>query len=111
MLKVGGIWVSPVELENVLIEHASVLECGVGAREDHDGLTKPYAYVVLRPGIAGTRELAAELQQYARSRLADYKRPRWVEFIDELPKTATGKLQRYKLRERAAQSQPVEVPL
>ena len=104
MLKVGGIWVSPVELENTLIEHASVLECGVGARTDRDGLMKPYAYVVLRQGIAGTPDLAAELQQFARVRLAEYKRPRWVEFIAELPKTATGKVQRYKLRERAARA-------
>ena len=109
MMKVGGIWVSPVELENALIEHPSVLECGVGARMDRDGLTKPHAYVVLREGIAGTPELAAELQQFAQTKLANYKRPRWVEFLAELPKTATGKLQRYKLRERAAQSAAVEV--
>ena len=108
MLKVGGIWVSPVEIENTLIEHASVLECGVGARTDRDGLMKPYAYIVLRQGIAGTPDLAAELQQFVRVRLADYKRPRWVEFIAELPKTATGKVQRYKLRERAAQASPAE---
>jgi len=111
MLKVGGIWVSPVELENVLIEHACVLECGVGARADRDGLIKPYAYVVLRPGVVGTPELATELQQFARSRLADYKRPRWVEFISELPKTATGKLQRFKLRERAAEAPSIEAAL
>jgi benzoate-CoA ligase len=78
MLKVGGIWVSPVELENTLIEHASVLECGVGARTDRDGLMKPYAYIVLRAGIMGTPDLAAELQQFVRARLAEYKRPRWV---------------------------------
>jgi acyl-coenzyme A synthetase/AMP-(fatty) acid ligase len=72
-------------------------------RADRDGLLKPYAFVVLRAGISGTPELAAELQQFVRSKLADYKRPAWVEFIDELPKTATGKLQRYKLREKAAE--------
>ncbi len=109
LLKVGGIWVSPVEIENTLIEHASVLECGVGARTDRDGLMKPYAYVVLRQGSTGTPDLAAELQQFVRARLADYKRPRWVEFIAELPKTATGKVQRYKLRERAARASPTEV--
>jgi benzoate-CoA ligase family protein len=102
MMKVGGIWVSPIEVENALIEHAAVQECGVGSRADHDGLLKPYAFVVLKNGKAGTPELAAELQQFVRMRLAEYKRPRWVEFIDELPKTATGKVQRYKLRERAA---------
>ena len=109
MLKVGGIWVSPVEVENTLIEHPAVHECGVGARADRDGLIKPYAFVVLRAEVARTPELAAELQQFVRSRLAEYKRPRWVEFIDELPKTATGKLQRYKLREKAAQTAVAEV--
>jgi len=104
MLKVGGIWVSPIEVENTMIEHPAVHECGIGARADRDGLLKPYAFIVVRPGVSRTPELAAELQQFIRSRLADYKRPRWVEFIDELPKTATGKLQRYKLREKAAQS-------
>jgi benzoate-CoA ligase len=104
MMKVGGIWVSPIEVENALIEHSAVQECGVGSRADHDGLQKPYAFVVLKNGKPGTPELAAELQQFVRSRLAEYKRPRWVEFIDELPKTATGKVQRYKLRERAARS-------
>ena len=109
MLKVGGIWVSPVEVENTMIEHPAVHECGVGARADHDGLLKPYAFVVVRQGVVRTPELAAELQQFVRSRLAEYKRPRWVEFIDELPKTATGKLQRYKLRERAAERTAAEV--
>jgi len=104
MMKVGGIWVSPIEVENALIEHSAVQECGVGSRADHDGLLKPHAFVVLKNGKAGTPELAAELQQFVRVRLAEYKRPRWVEFIDELPKTATGKVQRYKLRERAARS-------
>jgi len=104
MMKVGGIWVSPIEVENALIEHPAVQECGVGSRADHDGLPKPYAFIVLKNGNVGTVELAAELQQFVRSRLAEYKRPRWVEFIDELPKTATGKVQRYKLRERAARS-------
>ena len=101
MLKVGGIWVSPIEVENTMVEHPAVRECGVGARPDHDGNLKPYAFVVLQDGVARTPELATELQKFVRTHLADYKRPRWVEFIDELPKTATGKLQRYKLRERA----------
>ena len=104
MLKVGGIWVSPVEVEHVLVEHPLVLECGVGAREDRDQLMKPLAYVVLRQGVQGTPALALELQQFVRERLAEYKRPRWIEFLPELPKTATGKLQRYKLRERAAEA-------
>jgi len=98
MLKVGGLWVSPVEVENALVAHPAVLECGVVGHEDHDTLVKPMAFVVLREGIAGTPELAQELQQFVRERLAEYKRPRWVEFLAELPKTATGKIQRFKLR-------------
>jgi benzoate-CoA ligase family protein len=101
MLKVGGLWVSPVEVENALVGHVSVLECGVVGREDHDGLVKPMAFVVLREGVAGTPDLALELQQFVRERLAEYKRPRWVEFLPELPKTATGKIQRFRLRDVA----------
>lgn len=99
MLKVGGLWVSPIEVENALVEHPAVQECGVVAREDHDTLVKPAAYVVLKAGRQGSPDLAAELQQFVRERLAEYKRPRWVEFILELPKTPTGKIQRFKLRE------------
>ena len=98
MLKVGGLWVSPVEVENALIEHPAVLECGVVGREDRDALVKPAAYVVLRAGVEGTPDLATELQQCVREKLAEYKRPRWVEFLPELPKTSTGKIQRFKLR-------------
>jgi benzoate-CoA ligase family protein len=98
MLKVGGLWVSPVEVENALVAHAAVLECGVVGREDHDTLVKPMAFVVLRDGVTGSPELATELQQFVRDRLAEYKRPRWVEFLPELPKTATGKIQRFRLR-------------
>jgi acyl-coenzyme A synthetase/AMP-(fatty) acid ligase len=104
MLKVGGIWVSPVEVENALVEHPAVQEAGVVGREDQDRLVKPLAYVVLRPGTRGTSELARELQEFVRGKLADYKRPRWVEFVSELPKTATGKTQRFKLRERSGAS-------
>jgi benzoate-CoA ligase len=102
MLKVGGLWVSPIEVENALMAHASVLECGVVGREDRDRLVKPMAFVVLREGTAGSPELAKELQQFVREQLAEYKRPRWVEFLPELPKTATGKTQRFRLRELAA---------
>jgi benzoate-CoA ligase family protein len=102
MLKVGGIWVSPAELEHTMIEHPAVHACGVAGRADHDTLIKPIAYIVLRAGISPTSELAADLQRFARERLAEYKRPRWVEFLDALPTTATGKIQRFKLRELAA---------
>ena len=101
MLKCSGVWVSPIEIEGVLIEHPAVQEAAVVGREDHDQLLKPAAYIVLKNGTAGTPELARELQDLVVSRLPVFKRPRWVEFVDELPKTATGKLQRYKLRNRA----------
>ncbi len=106
MLKVGGIWVSPVEVENALIEHAAVLECGVVGREDQDRLVKPLAYVVCAEGVEPSPELARELQDFVRGRLADYKRPRWVEFVPELPKTGTGKTQRFKLRQEGPTRPP-----
>jgi len=106
MLKVGGLWVSPVEVEGALVAHPAVLECGVVGCEDKDTLVKPMAFVVLRDAGAATDELAKSLQQFVRERLAEYKRPRWVEFLPELPKTATGKIQRFRLRELAERSNP-----
>jgi len=113
MLKVGGIWVSPIEVEGALVAHPAVLECGVVGCEDRDALVKPMAFVVLRDGAAagagGAEDkaaLAKSLQQFVRERLAEYKRPRWVEFVPELPKTATGKIQRFRLRELAARTNP-----
>jgi acyl-coenzyme A synthetase/AMP-(fatty) acid ligase len=97
LLKVGGIWVSPLEVETALLEHAAVLECAVVGREDADALTKPAAYVVLKSGAPGGA-LAEELRAFVKDRLAPYKYPRWIEFLPELPKTSTGKIQRYKLR-------------
>ncbi len=105
MLKVGGLWVSPAELEHALLEHPAVLSCGVVGRPDGDGLMKPLAYVVPQAGVSATPELVSELQQFVRTRLAEYKRPRWVEFVDALPTTATGKVQRFKLRERGSDGQ------
>lgn len=98
MLKVGGIWVSPFEVESAVASHTGVLEAAVVGKADENGLIKPKAYVVLRAEVPPTPELAAELQQHVKSRLAPYKYPRWIEFVDELPKTATGKIQRFKLR-------------
>ena len=100
MLKCSGVWVSPVEIEGVLIAHPAVQEAAVVGREDHDQLLKPAAYVVLKDGRTGTADIARELQEFVVSSLPVFKRPRWVEFVVELPKTATGKLQRYKLREQ-----------
>jgi len=101
MLKVGGQWVSPIEVENTMLLHHEVQECGVVGYEDGDGLVKPMAFVVLRSGIEGTPARAAELEAFVRAQLADYKRPRRLAFVSELPKTATGKIQRFKLRELA----------
>ena len=100
MLKVSGIYVSPAEVEAALMAHESVLEAAVVGQLDEQKLTKPKAYVVLKQGVAGSSKLAAELQEHVKARLAPYKYPRWVEFIEELPKTATGKIQRFKLRVR-----------
>ena len=102
MLKVSGIYVSPAEVEAALITHPAVLEAAVVGRTDGDGLTKPAAYVVLRPGIGGSADLATELRTHVKTLLAPYKYPRWIEFIGELPKTATGKIQRYRLRAGAS---------
>jgi benzoate-CoA ligase len=102
MLKVSGQWVSPVEVEAALIAHPAVLEAAVVGREDADGLVKPEAYVVLQAGQAPSDELAEALKQHVRGMLAPHKYPRWIVFLPELPKTATGKIQRFKLREQAA---------
>ena len=102
MLKVGGQWVSPAEVEATVIQHAAVLECGVVGREDQDGLSKPCAFIVLKPGHAPGDALARDLQAFVREKIAAYKYPRWIEFVPELPKTATGKIQRFRLRERLA---------
>ncbi len=98
MLKVSGIWVSPFEVESALLAHETVLEVAVVGREDDQGLVKPQAFVVLKQPELASDELVAELQLFVKERLAPYKYPRWVEFLDELPKTATGKIQRFKLR-------------
>jgi benzoate-CoA ligase len=97
MLKVSGIYVSPFEVEATLMQHPAVLECAVFGKLDADGLTKTKACVVCKPGHA---VLEAELQAFVKDRLAPYKYPRFIEFLDELPKTATGKIQRFRLRER-----------
>jgi benzoate-CoA ligase family protein len=104
MLKCSGVWVSPVEIESVLVEHPAVREAAIIARRDKDELIKPQACVVLRDGVEWTAELAAAQQEFIVSRLPIYKRPRWVDFFEELPKTATGKLQRFKLRQQVAAS-------
>ena len=98
MLKVGGIYVSPFEVEAALIKHEAVLEAAVVGKNDQDGLVKPKGFIVLNKNFAGSDKLASELINFVKTNLAEYKYPRWIEFLDELPKTATGKIQRFKLR-------------
>ncbi|KJS00792.1 MAG: 4-hydroxybenzoate--CoA ligase [Peptococcaceae bacterium BRH_c4a] len=99
MIKAGGIWVSPIEVENALMSHPAVLECGVVGCQDDEGLIKPKAYVVFKPNITPTASLLEEIKLHVKSSIAPYKYPRWIEAVDELPKTATGKIQRFKLRQ------------
>ena len=98
MLKVGGQWVSPVEVEGALIAHPSVLEAAVVGHMDADELVKPKAYIVLNQGYDASEAMADELKAFVKGQLAPFKYPRWIEFVSELPKTATGKIQRFKLR-------------
>jgi benzoate-CoA ligase len=98
MLKVGGIWVSPIEVEATLIRHPAVLEVAVVGKEDSDRLVKPKAFVVLKEPGTGSPALAEELQGFVKDKIAPYKYPRWIDFVAELPKTSTGKIQRFKLR-------------
>src|SRR5215813_3841029 len=100
MMKVSGMYVSPPEVEAALIVHENVLEAAVVGVPDRDGLVKPKAFVVGKPGVRADEELAQVLEGHAKGLLAPFKCPRWYEFLDDLPKTATGKIQRFKLREQ-----------
>jgi benzoate-CoA ligase family protein len=100
MFKSGGNWVSPFDVESALISHPSVLEAGVIPHADESGNPKPKAYVVLAEGAKASDKLADELKGHVKSRIEAWKYPRWIEFTDSLPKTATGKIQRFKLREQ-----------
>ena len=99
MFKVAGEWVSPIEIESILIEHDAVLESAVVSWQEPSGILKPKAFVVLKNSRPGSDDLIAELQTFVRGRTAHYKCPRAIEFLEELPKTATGKIQRFKLRQ------------
>lgn len=101
MLKVSGIWVSPMEVEAALMGHDSVFEAAVVGAPDEAGLVKPMAFVVVKPGANRGPALQESLQEFVKTRLAPYKYPRWIEFVDDLPKTATGKIQRFLLQRRA----------
>ncbi|NOX41824.1 MAG: benzoate-CoA ligase family protein [Alphaproteobacteria bacterium] len=97
MFKVSGIWVSPFEVEQALASHPDVLEAAVVAAQDDEGLDKPHAFIVLKPGASG-EGLPETLKQLVKQRIGKWKYPRWIEIVDDLPKTATGKIQRFKLR-------------
>ena len=99
MMKVGGLWCSPFEIEARLIEHPKVLEAAVVGRADPDGLLKPEAHIILADGADAGEAVEEALLAHCRDGLSHYKYPRWFNFVDELPKTATGKIQRFKLRQ------------
>jgi 4-hydroxybenzoate-CoA ligase len=99
MFKVSGIWVSPFEVESALVSHEAVLEAAVVPRQDTDGLLKPMAFIVLKPGKTGGNGLNETLKEHVKAKAGPWKYPRWIELVDGLPKTATGKIQRFKLRD------------
>jgi benzoate-CoA ligase family protein len=99
MMKVSGQWVSPVEIENVLLQHAAVNECGIVGAPDQSGLLKVKAFIVLNEGYRSSSELENDLKDFVRGKMAHFKAPRWVQFLPSLPRTTTGKLQRHKLRQ------------
>jgi len=99
MLKVGGIWVSPAEVESALLSHPAVLEAAVIGRKDKQNMVKPMAFVVLKEEKSASEALEKELKEFCKDKIAHYKYPRWIRFVDNLPKTATGKIKRFKLRE------------
>ncbi|MDE3091501.1 MAG: benzoate-CoA ligase family protein, partial [Chloroflexota bacterium] len=98
MFKVGGLWVSPTEVESVLTSHPAVLECAVVGEREQTELVKPKAFIRLKEGFTPSIDLVRQLLQHCGERLAAYKCPRWIDFVDELPRTANGKIQRFKLR-------------
>ncbi|HML12821.1 MAG TPA: benzoate-CoA ligase family protein [Xanthobacteraceae bacterium] len=110
MFKVSGIWVSPFEVEAALVSDPRVLEAAVVPAEDDNGLTKPKAFVVLKNGAgeAPGRALYEELKVHVKRTIGPWKYPRWIEFVDGLPKTATGKIQRFKLRDAHGEAEPTD---
>jgi acyl-coenzyme A synthetase/AMP-(fatty) acid ligase len=101
LFKVGGKWVSPAEVEHALVAHEAVWEAAVIGADDDEGLIKPLAFVVTNVGHDAGPKLEAELKEYVKTSLAPYKYPRWIEFVDALPRGPGGKLLRYKLRPKS----------
>jgi benzoate-CoA ligase len=104
MLKAGGMWVSPIEIEHTLAKHPFVLESAVIGVADKEDLIKPKAFIILKENHQGSDELAKQLQKFVKEKIGVYKYPRWIQFVSEIPETATGKIQRYKLRESSRDS-------
>ena len=100
MLRVGGKWLAPREVENTLNRHEAVTESAVVGYQDKDELIKPYAFIVLNEDVAPSDSLQEDIKEFVRDRIATYKFPRWIEFTDRIPKTAGGKIQRFVLQER-----------
>ena len=109
LFKVGGKWVSPAEVERTLLAHEAVWECAVIGVEDEEGLTKPLAFVVPNVGFSPGPELERELIEHVKREIAPYKYPRWIQFVDELPKGPHGRVLRYKLL-RKRPSRKISVP-
>jgi benzoate-CoA ligase len=100
MLRVGGKWLAPQEVESTLNQHRAVTESAVVGYKDGDELIKPYAFVVLKQGMSGSERLETEIKAFVKDRIASYKYPRWIEFIESIPKTSSGKIKRFLLEER-----------
>jgi benzoate-CoA ligase len=98
MLKVSGVFVAPAEIENCLLQHESVVECAVVGFDPGDSLIKPKAFIVLRPNFVASDTLADEIKDFVKQHLALYKYPRWIEFVDGLPKNDRGKIDRKQLK-------------
>ena len=99
MFKVNGMWVSPFEVEAALLSHEAVIEAAVIGKTDGDGLLKPKAFIVLKPGVCADEALFETLRTQVKERAGAWKYPRWIDVRPDLPRTATGKIQRFKLRE------------
>jgi len=100
MLKVSGVYVAPAEIENCLLQHRAVLECAVVGHDSGNGLVKPKAFIVAREDYTPCEELAEEIKQFVKSSLALHKYPRWIEFVESLPKNDRGKVDRRQLKIR-----------
>jgi benzoate-CoA ligase len=100
MLRVGGKWLAPQEVEHTLNQHEAVAESAVVGYQDQDDLIKPYAFIVLNQDASASDSLKEDIKEFVRDRIAAYKYPRWIEFTDHIPKTSGGKIQRFVLQEK-----------